>query len=389
MERYLFPIDDKGWTFSYAQCRMVKLSPVMQSLVRALHRHGYVDPIRDGGRSGTFVALIQRGILREAKGRNGRHYAATTPAQVEADAYDEAKRRAAETEAHAECPEQWMQADEGNQVRHVRRSRQGYLIEVEESGYGIWYVRINGRTPLTAGGTFEEARLAADRFERNQAHAEHSDRREVESAQIAQDVRDGNYTLVTGEPISAATGEPVTPAQAHQRAAQEAAEAYNRGDIDDQGNWQGPIDKAAVTSRRVESLMDSGVADLTYNLPEGANMALATGEPQQLAPSLADDVAALLTQYGTLCAEVAVQRDDRLAVEPFDRARAIRREILDRIAAQAPQRAMSKGILSRPLWQHETCRHVDDITPGPGLTHCHGCGTATDKWQALYTLSGQ
>lgn len=158
----------------------VKLSPAMLKLYRVALLVGYVDPISDGRKTATIGALVGRGLLREAKGRTGRHYLTTTPAQVEADAYAENERRAAEAEAHADCPEQWMQADEDGTVRHVRQSRGGYPIEIEESGYGVWYVRINGRTPMTAGGTFEEARRAADRFERNQVHGEaYAEYREV------------------------------------------------------------------------------------------------------------------------------------------------------------------------------------------------------------------
>lgn len=101
------------------------------------------------------------------------------------------------------------------------------------------------------------------------------------------------------------------------------------------------------------------------------------------APSFADDVAALLTQYGTLCAEVAVQRDDRLAVEPFDRAQAIRREILDRIAAQVPVRATDSGM---PLWLHDCgWSRGGQIVP----SYCNGCRThGKGEWRALYTLGG-
>lgn len=59
-----------------------KLSPAMERMVRALEAHGYVDTIRDGGTVNTVVALMDRGILREATPRwhplgPGRHYPAT------------------------------------------------------------------------------------------------------------------------------------------------------------------------------------------------------------------------------------------------------------------------------------------------------------------------
>jgi len=80
-----FPIDDRGYTFSHVLDREVKLSPAMQRLVRALNQHGNVDPVRDCGRGtgvNTVVALMDRGILREAKRSHGVHQVATTPAQV-------------------------------------------------------------------------------------------------------------------------------------------------------------------------------------------------------------------------------------------------------------------------------------------------------------------
>lgn len=104
------------------------------------------------------------------------------------------------------------------------------------------------------------------------------------------------------------------------------------------------------------------------------------------APTLADDVAALLTQYGTLCAEVAVQRDDRLAFEPFNRAQEIRRQILDRIAARVPQRATISDDL--PLWLHMTCGGTYASHTIPKLTICRKCDVLTGEadWRAFYVL---
>lgn len=148
---------------------MKKLSPLMNRLVRILNEHGYVDPIRDGAKSVTIVALIDRGILRPSNRRHGPFFPTTTPAQAWDEAHAEYARRAAEKRAHAECPEQWVQVDEDGTVWHVRQARAGYRIEIEQCGHRFWYARINGRTPMTAGGTFEEARRAADRFESGQA----------------------------------------------------------------------------------------------------------------------------------------------------------------------------------------------------------------------------
>lgn len=152
------------------------LSPAMESLVRALNEYGYIDPIRDCGRRqgvNTLVALMDRGIIREAKHRHGVHFPATTPEQVWDEAHAENDRRAAERAAHAECAEQWLTTvdDEGRQM-HTRNTRTGGTIRVHGNSFRSWAVVAPGqRYGMTAGGTWQEARRAADRFEREQAHA--------------------------------------------------------------------------------------------------------------------------------------------------------------------------------------------------------------------------
>lgn len=65
--------------------RRVTLTGPMIDAVTFLDLLGYV--VRDDAtRSGTICALMDRGIIREAN-RRGRHYPATTPAQVEAEAH--------------------------------------------------------------------------------------------------------------------------------------------------------------------------------------------------------------------------------------------------------------------------------------------------------------
>jgi hypothetical protein len=68
------------------------LTPAMQRAVDILRQDGYVDKI-DGITVGTIVALMERGILREATPLRhglsaGRHYPATTPEQVWDEAHD-------------------------------------------------------------------------------------------------------------------------------------------------------------------------------------------------------------------------------------------------------------------------------------------------------------
>lgn len=172
--------------------KSVKLTPAMQAMVRTLETHGHIDPVRDLGRmarggtmtSATIVALIKRGIIREAGRSSGHlHFAATTPAQVETDAYAENDRREAELAAHRADPECWVQTTgaEGEEL-HYRFSRTGQAMQVLKGGYNFWYLGSNLRH--SAGGTFKEARAAADRFERDAAHDEalrEHDRRTVEA----------------------------------------------------------------------------------------------------------------------------------------------------------------------------------------------------------------
>jgi len=178
----LFPIDGRGRTFN-AEGVEIKLSPAMQSLVHALNAHGHIDPIRDCGRYGfggsgrtgtaTIVALMSRGILREAKYSNSVHMPATTPAQVEEEAYAEDARRDAEQAAHAADPTRWMQTvnGEGDEL-HTRMTRTGRELCVVREGFRFWRICVpNSMIDRSAGGTFEQARAAADRFERDVAHA--------------------------------------------------------------------------------------------------------------------------------------------------------------------------------------------------------------------------
>jgi hypothetical protein len=172
--------------FSLAEARTAPvpnlrpLSPAMQRLVRALDEHGYIDPIRDCGRGtgvSTLVALMDRGIIRESRTRYGVHHKTTTPAEVWDEAHDEDARRAAEQAAHAECAEQWLTtSNEDGQEIHTRRTRSGNLVRVVNNSihsFRSWSVVITGvRLSMSAAGTWQEARLAADRWERNFDHGD-------------------------------------------------------------------------------------------------------------------------------------------------------------------------------------------------------------------------
>ena len=110
-------------------------------------------------------------------------------------------------------------------------------------------------------------------------------------------------------------------------------------------------------------------ADLSFNLPMGADMQLVTGERPTPAPSLADDVTAL--RQGITDAYTPLSARGLLAA-------------LDRIAAQAPVRATA-GRPEYPWWLH-ACGYVEigdrDGTPPP-IGPCTKCdGSEGGTWPA-------
>lgn len=148
------------------------LSPVMEGAMRAARYDGYLNKGK-GTTTGTIVALMDRGLLREWDPYTRGHRLTTTPAQVWDEAHEEDARRAAEQAAHAEDAEQWLTTvNDGGRETHVRTARGGWPMEVENGGHRWWYIRINGHTVGTAGGDWREARRAADRYERSYAHGE-------------------------------------------------------------------------------------------------------------------------------------------------------------------------------------------------------------------------
>lgn len=89
--------------------KVMKLSPAMRRAANILAKDGYVDAI-DGITVGTIVALMRRGILREATPLShslsaGRHYPATTPEQVWDEAHTENEQRFLTPEFPAGTPE--------------------------------------------------------------------------------------------------------------------------------------------------------------------------------------------------------------------------------------------------------------------------------------------
>lgn len=202
------------------------LSPAMQRAVRAVERHGNLDRVRDYDTCGkitigTIVALMDRGIIRESRTRYGVHHKATTPAEVWDEAIAEGERRAAEQAAHAECAEQWLTTvdDDGREV-HTRRTRGGGIIRITATpvSFRHWHVYITDtRRSMSAAGTWQEARRAADRFERERDHGDalvlddHADSVLAAGGQVADSPHlTGNVRVVAGALVSEiplATGE--------------------------------------------------------------------------------------------------------------------------------------------------------------------------------------
>ncbi len=90
------------------------------------------------------------------------------------------------------------------------------------------------------------------------------------------------------------------------------------------------------------------------------------GEVQERTEEPKQSIAEALDQYGNACAAVAVQADDRLAVEPFDQAMALRREILSRFKEQSEGAAALRADVAAPV--AEIRSGLDLLQPlSPGL----------------------
>jgi hypothetical protein len=73
--------------------KMKPLTPAMQKLYDTALRVGYVDPIEHGRKTRTIVGLMERGLIREARGRAGKHYLATDRDHAHSLAWIEALER--------------------------------------------------------------------------------------------------------------------------------------------------------------------------------------------------------------------------------------------------------------------------------------------------------
>lgn len=334
-----YNVGSKGTTYSPVLHRMVKLTAPMISLVRALNKHGYVDPIRDGGTVGTFVALMNRGILREAKGRYGRHYPAHTPEQVWEEAHTQHRLFTVsdgEITEHAEA----VAENRARTAVEEQRDTGSMVINVDSINEKLAAV---GRGPINRTAILTRAPIDS---------LMNSGARSGPVGGMAQ----------VGPEVDAMRAD----AAHYASKADQFAVVTRSSDRTKVLDVEGPmsLDEATAMADRAHAAGSIAQVDV---------------EPAAVAPSLAGDVAALLTQYGTLCAEVAVQRDDRLAVEPFDRAQAIRREILDRLTAQAPQPATNLD--GNRLWLHP-CGRTYACATDPQQSPCI-CGLG-GTWRALF-----
>lgn len=124
-------------------------------------------------------------------------------------------------------------------------------------------------------------------------------------------------------------------------------------------------DPAWVAARDRASRMSPAEADAFYTELETQQADQHTGCETPAAPSLADDIA-------WLHKHAHVDEGPRYSLT----------QVLDRIAAQMPQRAMFDG---RPVWQH-ACGAVKYGNGFPdGCSWCYKPGA----WQSLYTLGGE
>lgn len=351
----LFPIDDRGRTFSYIQHRTVKLTAAMQRLVKALNQHGDIDTIRDGGTVGTVVALMERGILREATPRShgrgsGHHYPATTPEQM----WDE---------AHAMHPGQWTNwlSDEGRQV--MRDAAHVDAISALAPGYSV-----------PSGYSDLPWRLETDEEAFNN-----------DAAELLEEQSPHPAPLTVERDCTHGDGCPVHPDT-------RAVHNFDSDETPEQWEARHALDRPlieafnTITAERADAHSSAYWEAATEGLPREP----AFSAP---APTPADDVAALREKIGEYGGKIQDWRDEkregeseRGSMERFGVAKAWADlvEHLDRIAGAVPQRATNR--LGQPMSVHRPDR-CGFVFAGDGWPSC-SCGTP-GGWQALYTLGGE
>lgn len=359
------PADANGRVFSPVQHRMVKLTPAMVKAVEILDRFGYVS-VGGGVKVATAVALMDRGILREAKSHGSRHYPATTREQVHGAAIIEHGLRICDK------------------------------IDAEEAaGVDTWVDPEDGDGPMFIGA-------ASGALVNPGAAPAH-----VEADPLpwhAQAIKDA---LVN--PGAAPEACPVHGGRSHR-----ACESYPAPCTPVE---YGPIDKAAILRRRpnIDSFMDSGVTSEPQQSTDITGARCLNAEPHEghrivgsfrgscpgiTVPQCPNGHAGVPVTDGGTCAECeqpiapAETCTDVSNVQASitDEVAELRTEIqslwsltgyanratmmarLDRIAALVPQRATDNGV---PLWQ----------TPNGGIVAEPTAARPT--WRALYTVAGR
>ena len=383
-----------------------KVKPLSRAMQRAkdiLDRDGYVDTI-DGVTVGTIVALMDRGILREVTPLRhglsaGRNYPATTPEQVWDEAHAEHEQcgclRNPIGHSRAEHPtDDAADAMEGDDTPEPLTAESADALAaragfgpVPEGPYGALAAFADDVAARPGPRTMALRQRQCVRTDGSHVnHAEpvdgmncDPDRPTPEDERVTKAQREA-----FGSPIPAAKRKPGTVhAGSPSRFRDEAS-------VSAPTFPEGTPEHAAYAAELREELSKFARGETPYpyegdgncskcgrpNPPQGCAIncgarmddAMQTSAP---APTLADDVAALRTLIETEMGDFAAARGAGL-------------ELLDRIAARAPQRATFED--GRPIWQH-ACGAVKYSKQRPPFGGCSWC-YKPGAWQALYTLPG-
>lgn len=358
---------------------MAKAKPLtlpMQRLVKALERHGDVDTIRDGGTIGTVVALMDRGILREATPRShgkgsGHHYPATTPEQV----WDEAHALNGMCctlnpvgHARTECPanvDDWQDPEEGSGSMFIGAAS-GRLVNPEGTPAAV----------TALGGTFGGAIVTpADALPTPAQGPIRTGKRfaEMTMGELRTLVKRLGYSVErTATWNSLAVFAERAEAEGRVIQPEPETDEQRTGVSDAQASIAGEV--AALVPRFPEGTpeYEAYATELKTELGK-----FAKGEEPYPYETTSDPIEAL---RGLIAAYMLFTRP------PGANARDLAMAHLDRIAALVPQRATNQD--GTPLWLHD-CGATVRTAASPGTYECSGCGAVTGGWQALYTVAGR
>jgi hypothetical protein len=303
------------------------LTPPMEEAMTIARHSGYVyaSNLRRNG-VGTIVALMRRGLLREADPhRHGRHYLATTPAQV----WDEAHAEVDARERFAVEAVALVDAELASEAPEPLRPHPFLPTMGNGPAYGLCQMRRCGlpyaddihRTGIDVGDTV-------------QRHGE-----------VGPDCPVGIVTQVeAGWAHAYVAFSGLVPCRVRLSTLVKVSKAE------------------PVAVRALAATFGGTIREPADALPT----------PVKAETTFADDITALrrLIHDG-----------------PARATRRAMREHLDRIAAQMPQRATATED-ALPLWLHITCGGTFASHSVPKLTICRKCDQLTGEadWRALYTL---